>query len=499
MKQLKTLNVSLLSLWLLTIAGLTLGLLLNRGCRRLNIPRLPWRLPWLFLLVWTLEHSIRILEIPVVSSINFDVLNQIISSFAISRIVIWLILELMPKFRIIPNTPRILKDTLFIICSAILIALNLQQSKIDLVGIVTTSAVLTAVLGLAAQDPLKDLIGGLSLQLEQVIREGDWIEIDNQIGKVYSISWRDTELRCRNGSRLVLPHSVLNASTIRNFTSFGPHGNELLIGLDYSLAPQKAKSIMGQIARNHPLVLNNPPPIVRIEEFEESTVTYNWMAWHENYDERRIIRGELQEQLWYALNREGLSFPFPVRDVRLQEKTPTIKNNKTRKEQLQDKIVTLLERNEIFSMLSESQLLQIVDTSSVHRYGSGEIIVAEGATGDSLFMLINGQVSVRKTTDNSIDLEVAELSRGDIFGEMTLFTGSPRSATVRSPSEVEVLEVHRPIMAELIEKEPILLERLSQMMSNRQTQLQNLQTIQPQNSRGDVIKRMQTLFSNMLA
>ena len=491
--------MSLLSMWLLTIAGLILGLLLNRSCKRLNIPRLPWRLPWLLLLVWTLEYSIRMLEIPVVSSIKFNILNQIISSIAISRIFIWLILELMPRFRIVPYTPRILKDTLFIICSAILIALNLQQSKIDLVGIVTTSAVLTAVLGLAAQDPLKDLIGGLSLQLEQVIREGDWIEIDNQIGKVASISWRDTELRCRNGSRLVLPHSVLNASTIRNFTSFGPHGNELLIGLDYSLAPHLAKTIMNRIAKNHPLVLNNPPPIVRIEEFEDSTVTYKWIAWHENYDERRIIRGELQEQLWYALNREGLSFPFPVRDVRLQNGVPTSKNNKPRKEQLQKQIVDLLEKNEIFSILSESQILQIVDMSSVHRYGEGEIIVAEDATGDSLFMLINGHALVRKTSDNSKDLVVAELSRGDIFGEMTLFTGSPRSATVRSNSEVEVLEVHRAVMAELIEKEPILLERLGQMMSNRQTHLENLKTVQPQHSRGDVIKRMQTLFSNMLA
>ena len=77
----------------------------------------------------------------------------------------------------------------------LLIALNLkEQARIDLVGLVTTSAVLTAVLGLAAQDPLKDLIGGLSLQLEQVIREGDWVEIDGQIGRVASISWRDTEI-----------------------------------------------------------------------------------------------------------------------------------------------------------------------------------------------------------------------------------------------------------------------------------------------------------------
>ncbi len=167
-------------MWLLTVAGLILGLLLNRGCRGLNIPRPPWRLPWLVLLVWTLEYSIRMLEIPVVSSINFNILNQIISSFAISRIVIWTILELMPRFRILPYTPRILKDTLFIISSAILIALNLQQSKIDLVGIVTTSAVLTAVLGLASQGPLRDRMGGLIIELDQVLREGDGIEIYNQ-------------------------------------------------------------------------------------------------------------------------------------------------------------------------------------------------------------------------------------------------------------------------------------------------------------------------------
>ena len=491
--------MSLISLWLLTVAGLILGVLLNQGCRRLKIPRLPWRLPWLLLLAWTLEYSIRILKIPVASSINFNIINQVISSIAISRVVLWLILELMPRFHMVPNTPRILKDTLFIIFSAVLIVLNLQQSKIDLVGIVTTSAVLTAVFGLAAQDPLKDLIGGLSLQLEQVIREGDWIEIGNQIGKVASISWRDTELSCRNGSRLVLPHSILNASTIRNFTSFGPHGNELLIGLDYNLAPHKAKTIMIQIARNHPLVLNNPPPVVRIEEFEESTITYNWMAWHENYDERRVIRGELQEQLWYALNREGFSFPFPVRDVRLQKSAPMSKNNKLRKEQLQNQIVDLLERNEIFSILSKSQILQIADTSSVHCYGPGEIIVAEGEKGDSLFMLLNGQVSVRMRTDSSTDTEVAKLKDGDIFGEMTLFTGSPRIASVRSPSEVEVLEVHRPVIAGLIEQEPILLERLGKMISIRQTQLQKLQTAHPQYSRGDVMRRMQKLFSNLLA
>ena len=296
--------MSFLYPWVLTIAALIISLLLNRGCRGLNLPSLPWRLPWILLLLWTLEQSIKKLEIPLATGINFNIANQVIASIAISRVLIWLILELMPRFRILPNSPRILRDTLFILCSGVLVALSLQQhSRIDLVGLVTTSAVLTAVLGLAAQDPLKDLIGGLSLQVEKVIREGDWIEIDNQIGRVESISWRDTELRCRNGSRLVLPHSSVSSSSIRNFTSFGAYGNKLLIGLDYSLPPHQAKAMMRKISNNHPLILDNPKTIIRIHEFEESTIVYEWIIWHKNFSNRFAIRGEIQEQLWYSLSR----------------------------------------------------------------------------------------------------------------------------------------------------------------------------------------------------
>ena len=492
--------MSFLYPWLLTIAALIISLLLNRGCRRLNLPPLPWRLPCILLLLWALEHSIQKLEIPLATGFNFNICNQVIGSIAISRVLIWLVLELMPRFRILPNSPRILRDTLFILCSGILIVLSLQQhSRIDLVGLITTSAVLTAVLGLAAQDPLKDLIGGLSLQVEKVIREGDWIEIDNQIGQVESISWRDTELRSRNGSRLVLPHSSVSSRSIRNFTSFGAYGNKLLIGLDYSFPPHQAKAMMRKISNNHPSILDSPKTIIRIHEFEESTIVYEWLIWHESFSDRLTIRGDLQEQLWYSLKREGLSFPFPVRDVRMKEEASAKDKAKTRIDKSQTRIVNLLEKNELFSALSKNQLLNIFSLSTVHDYGEGEIIVAEGDPGESLFMILDGQVSISKKDLITGDINVAKLSSGEIFGEMTLFIGAPRSATVRSSTAVEVLEVHRSAIAELMEHEPVLLERFGQMISRRQTQLESLQTVQIQTSRMDIIDRMRTLFSNILA
>ena len=212
--------------------------------------------------------------IPHLPGLDINVVVSIVVAVAISRSIIWLVLELLPKLRLLPSSPKILRDLLFIMGSGLLIALTLQeQSSIDLVGLVTTSAA-TAVLGLAAQDPLKDLVGGLSLQLERVIREGDWIEIEGQIGRVASISWRDTELNCFYGSRLTLPHASTNSKSIRNFTSNGAFATQIEIGLDYSMPPHIAKAMMQQISRHHPLVLNDPACVVRIKSYAESAVTY---------------------------------------------------------------------------------------------------------------------------------------------------------------------------------------------------------------------------------
>ena len=194
--------------WLLTIVSLFAGLIAKRICQRYGVPQIPWRTAWIALLAHTTEKSVEAFRIPVSAGLDLSLITGILSSIAISRCLIWLILEILPTLRILPSSPKILRDLIFIVGSLVLIALTLkEQASIDLVGLVTTSAVLTAVIGLAAQDPLKDLIGGLSLQLEQVIREGDWVEIDGQIGRVQSISWRDTEINSRFGSRLIFPHT----------------------------------------------------------------------------------------------------------------------------------------------------------------------------------------------------------------------------------------------------------------------------------------------------
>ena len=486
--------------WLLTIISLFAGLVAKRICQRFSMPPFPWRIPWIALVAHTTAQSVQAFQIPIPAGFDLVLITGIVASIAISRCLIWLFLEILPSLRILPSSPKILRDLIFIVGSLILIALSLkEQASIDLVGLVTTSAVLTAVVGLAAQDPLKDLIGGLSLQLEQVIQEGDWVEIDGHVGRVESISWRDTEINSLYGSKLIFPHTNSNSTTIRNFTSNGAHGNRLLIGLDYSMPPDRAKAIMQKISDNHPLVLQTPASIIRISSFEESCINYEWVNWQKDYGQSRALRGDLQEQLWYALQREGFSFPFSVRDVRITKNIQQPKIQPSNKNNLLQAIQRLLGNNQLFSILSEEQIQKIISTSALCSYGPGEIIVKENETGDSLFLLINGHVSIRKPASSHDAFEIAQLQRGDIFGEMTVFTGAPRSATIHSISKVDLLEVKREAIADLLEQEPGLIERFGQLISDRQAQLAQL-TIQsvPPSSR-DVVGRMKELFQNLLS
>ena len=78
--------------------------------------------------------------------------------------------------------------------------------------------------------------------------------------------------------------------------------------------------------------------------------------------------------------------------------------------------------------------------------------INENEAGDSLFMLIDGHVSIRSKEIQRNSSEIAQLKRGDIFGEMTVFAGTPRSATIQSIGKVDVLEVNRQAIAELFNK-----------------------------------------------
>ena len=483
--------------WLIILLGLGGLELIKQLTRKLSLPHFPWRIASLALLAWGLETTIDWTGTHPVLRTSVALADDLFLALAISRAGLWVFLEVLPHYRVIGTVPKIMRDLLFVLISTLLVVISLQQrAQVDVVGVVATSAVLTAVLGLAAQEPLKDLIGGVSLQLERVLRDGDWVELDGQIGRVSSVGWRDTNLRCIDGSRLVLPNTKVTSSVLRNFSSYGPFGHRLFIGLDYTLPPGQVRNLMLQLARQHPLVLDSPAPVVRIANFDDSAIRYEWLVWQTDYGQRLRLRGDLMEQLWYALRRQGHSIPYPVRDLRVQQVDNT---TSPAEETTRDVFANLLANSPLFTELTAAQQERLQQSTEFTTYGNGETIVSEGAAGDSMFMICSGSATVTRRINKSESFTVAHLRAGDIFGEMTLCTGELRSATVRTRSECDIAQIRRSSLAQLFEEDPPLLERFGVLVSQRQVELSQLEAEAANHQQEDLIRRMRRLFNSLLS
>jgi CRP-like cAMP-binding protein len=100
-------------------------------------------------------------------------------------------------------------------------------------------------------------------------------------------------------------------------------------------------------------------------------------------------------------------------------------------------------------------------------------VIEEGQEGDSMFVLLRGAAQVLVAKNGSA-IPVATLNSGDCFGEMSLLTGERRSATVRAKGDCYVMEISKPVMAEIIREAPDCLRQLSEILARRKMETEGV-------------------------
>lgn len=124
-------------------------------------------------------------------------------------------------------------------------------------------------------------------------------------------------------------------------------------------------------------------------------------------------------------------------------------------------------RNALFAGIPADRLDLILASMKPARFGAGEVIVREGDPGDSLFLVTSGSVTVTTLGSSSEPVELARLDAADFFGEVSLLTARPRTATVTALGDVELLELSRPTLQELKEEFPDIEKILSEFHQRR--------------------------------
>ena len=331
----------------------------------------------------------------------------------------------------------------------------------NLGALFTTSAIFGVILGLALQDTLGNFFAGISLQADRPFGVGDVITVGSQrhTGVVEEISWRAIKIRTFQNHIVLINNSTAAKEPIEVCPRDNLNARLVFFNTLYTDSPAKTIHVVREAVREADNVSSRVTPIVRIRNLGDNGVDYECKYWLDDYAKYNDTDALVRQRIWYAFRRAGLNFAFPTRTIHVERKTET-------RERDGGGIVERLSAVDIFAPLSVDETGVLAQAAVRHVFAPGELVIREGDEGSSMFVVHKGRVKVQ-ISENGRAKAVATLNEGDFFGEMALFTGEPRTASVVAVEETEVLEIGHAAMKQVFDTNPDLVETLSFIMAER--------------------------------
>ena len=345
---------------------------------------------------------------------------------------------------------------------AFFIIFQSQYPEVQLAPLFTGSAIIGIVVGLALQDTLGNLFAGIALQADQPFQVGDVVSISNRgVGVVEGVSWRGVKIRTFQNKLLVMSNSVMGKETIEVAPRDNLNARLVVFHTLYTNSPSKTSHVIREAVRQVENVSPKIRPVVRIMNLGESGIDWEVKYWAEDYSKFNDTDALIRQRIWYVFNREKIGFPFPTRTVHIESKAD--------EETLDEYLNSTSERLSgipIFAPLSDEELEKLAAASKDRVYAPGEAIVRRGQEGNSMFVITRGSVEVQILQGTEVKT-INTLRDSDYFGEMSLLTGEPRTATVVAIEETQVVQINKSALKPIFEANPELVKSICELVEER--------------------------------
>jgi CRP-like cAMP-binding protein len=277
------------------------------------------------------------------------------------------------------------------------------------------------------------------------------------------VTWRATKLRTKTGNFVIVPNSEVGKAAITNYSEpAAPMRLFVDVGVSYDAPPNTVKAVIAEAVANCSLVLKAPAPDAMIRDFADSSIIYRIRFWTDDFELDEEAADQVRGALFYAFRRKGIEIPYPIQ-VEFSKEVPRVDEAARLAERLQ-----LLGDIDLFASLDHTQRATIAAQMKLIEFGDGEAVVRGGEPGQSMYIVVSGQALVRLDDSQS---DVAILERGGYFGEMSLLTGEPRSASVIAKGDVSVLEIDAQIFRDLADVSPQAVEQVGVAAATRRSEL----------------------------
>jgi len=195
-----------------------------------------------------------------------------------------------------------------------LVLMVIRELNYDLTALFGAAGVVGIVIGVASQTSIGNIISGLFLVSEKSFELGDVIRIGDKTGTVYSIDLLSIKIKTYENLLIRIPNQTVISTELVNVTKFPIRRLEFQVGVAYKEDLRKVKILLENVARNNPLCLEEPEPIIIFKEFGSSSINITFGVWFEkaNY---LAVKNSVFIEIKEAFEREGIEIPFPQMSI----------------------------------------------------------------------------------------------------------------------------------------------------------------------------------------
>jgi len=186
----------------------------------------------------------------------------------------------------------------------------LNEFGFKLTHLIGAAGIMTLAIGFASQTSISNIISGLFLIAEKPFEVNDVISVGSTTGVVLSIDILSIKIRTFDNRYVRIPNETIIKSEVTNITRFPIRRVDINVGVAYKEDIGKVRSILLDIARKHPLVLNEPEALVIFSGFGNSSIDFLFALWATQADWLAVKNG-IAEELKKRFDEEGIEIPFP--------------------------------------------------------------------------------------------------------------------------------------------------------------------------------------------
>ena len=308
--------------------------------------------------------------------------------------------------------------------------------ELDLTRFLTALGVGSIAVAFALQSTFSSVISGILLALDRPFREGDLIEVDGHTGEVIEINWRTTQILVEGRDVVIIPNTTLLDATLKNYTRLDVGYRDVIgFGFAYRNMPNLVKDVALDVARQSPLVADQPPAEVHTVEYGDSSVNYEMHFHVDRYVspfQARRIRDDLMTRLFYAAARHDLEIPFPIRTLRETHTGDMTETERTRIG------LDALQASPATAGGAQEVLYRLAGAARVEDYGRGTPLSEPGEHEDGIAHILEGRVAVQTPDGQTL----ATLGPGQILGARQIVGRRPNQ--MRTVALTDVLAVRFP-------------------------------------------------------